>query len=170
MYRKYILIIIIFFLSSCSTYVYYGKIKALDSKGKDRHHLIYWTKTERTLWFDEVSGSIRLLTECSNRTVNFDETEDGIFFRCTPQDEGVGREVALNGPCGEVLNYKKVKNIPEGNLELKIYCQALTDDFSVGMQEYLMAGDSVYVFQVVKTEKDSFADGAPPRPDCRDNP
>ncbi len=165
--RTGIAILLFLVVSSCTRYVYYGELESPDSSGKVRRHLVYWTRTERPLWFDEVSGSIRILTECSNRTVNFDETGEGIVFRRTPGDSGLDTTVALNESCGRILKYQRIKDIPEGDLKLELHCMPLTDEFSISNHKYLMARDSSYTVRIVRKEGAAFKSGTPERPECR---
>ncbi len=165
--RTLFVFLLIIFLCGCAQYTYYGTIEEKDSDGNERIHLFYWTKTERKLWFDEPSGSVRLLTECSLSTVNFDETENGITFYNTGSHEGVTRSVNIKEPCGEILDVKKIDKLTEGTLRLKIYCKFIEDGFTVGNHAYLKAQDGIYEIQIARKKSTEFEDGVPRRPDCR---
>jgi hypothetical protein len=79
-------------LSGCAShYVYQGELSALDSASHVRTFLVYWTRTERPLWFDTAEGGVRLLTECSLNDLYFKEQENGIIFERREGDRGVGR-------------------------------------------------------------------------------
>ena len=169
MYRKTLLILLIIFaVCGCAQYTYFGSIEEQDSDGNMRTNLVYWTKTERKLWFDESSGSIKLLTECSLSTVNFDEKENGIIFYNTGGNEGVSHPVNINEPCGEILDVKKINKLTEGTLRLKIYCKNVDEEFTEGNHAYLKAKDGVYEFQIIRGKSTEFEDGVPKRPDCRE--
>ncbi len=162
--------LLIVFLAGCgTTYVYYGTIEDENSVGEERTHLIYWKKTERPLWYDECDGSIRLLTECSYETILFDETVDGIIFRCPPNHIGVTDTVEIGEPCGEILNMKKISELTEGKLLLKIYCTYDYGDFTVGDHSYLKAQDEAYEFDIIRKKSSEFKGGAPLRPECKDS-
>jgi hypothetical protein len=165
--RLIIAVLVILTLSGCSSYVYFGSIETRDSDGEMREHLIYWFRTERTLWFDEASGSIRLLTECSTRTMNFDETETGIIFRRSSEDKADSGEISINDACGRIIGYSRIEDIPEGLLELEVFCHPLPNEFSTAQRAYIMSGDTVYVFNVIRMDRDEFEGGAPKRTDCR---
>lgn len=168
MYRKMIMILLVVILSGCTRYTYYGQIEAEDSDGNLRNHLIYWTKTERILWYDEISGAAWLLTECSLRTVVFDETENGIFFRCTPNDSVVIEDGNMWNMCGEILNADRFAELSDGDMEVKIYSTFLGDDFTIGNHSYLKASQNKYDFIIKREESSEFNDGAPNRPECRE--
>jgi hypothetical protein len=153
----------------CSTtYVYHGNLQAEDSDGVTRDHIIYWLKTDRRFWFDGAEGAVRILTECMPSTLAFDEREEGIVFRRTPTDEGVTGDIPLGEPCGVILTAKKVKDLPEGTIEVKIYCRHVVDEFEVGLAKaYLKARDTPYAFDVRREPNGNFPGGAP-KFDCAD--
>lgn len=155
--------------AGCSTYVYHGTIEEPDSDGVTRKHQIWWSVTERKLWFDEVEEGIRLREACSNRPVYFKETEDGIIFICTPQDEGAFNEIGVNGSCGSILDYLKVKDIPEGPLKLQVICVPKPNEMAVGIHAYLKAREMPYTFIIKRDKKEKFPDGAPKPPKCPDS-
>ncbi|MDD5530231.1 MAG: hypothetical protein PHX21_09410 [bacterium] len=168
--KVWVLLLFVFIFTGCTQYTYYGSIESEDSSGKMRKHLVYWTKTERVLWFDECSEVVRLLTECSLETIAFKETEkDGIVF-ISPSEEhkGVGKIVEVGEPCGKILNAKKVKELTDDTLRLAIYCQYVLEDsgFTVGNHSYLKAG--TYAFGIVKAKSSEFKGGVPTRPECRE--
>ncbi len=169
-YKKFsLMFLLIIFLSGCgTTYVYYGFIEGENSLGEERKHLVYWRKTERPLWYDECDGSLRLLTECSRETIEFQERKDGIIFR-RPENYhiGVTHNVKKGEPCGEILNAKKVSELTEGKLLLKIYCTYDYSDFTKGDHSYLKARDEAYEFGIIRKKSSNFEKGAPSRPECR---
>ncbi len=164
--KTFFVIFLIVVVGGCAQYTYHGTIEELDADGNMRTHLVYWTKTERKLWFDESSGSVRLLTQCSLNTVNFDESEDGIIFYSTINDEGVTRPVNLKEPCGRLIGVKKINQLTEGTLLLEIYCKFVADEFASGNHTYIKARDGVYEFQIIRDKSQVFEDGVPKRPDC----
>lgn len=169
MHRKIlILFLVVAVFTGCTQYVYYGVIESEDCSGEMRNHLVYWTKTERLFWFDECSGSIRLLTECSLETVAFDETEKGIIFRCTSNHKGVIHPVEIGESCGKILGVRKISEIGGGLLLLEIYCEYNPDEFTIGNHSYLKAKDQAYEFMIIKKKSSVFEDGVPKRPECRD--
>jgi hypothetical protein len=170
-YKKFsFMFLLIVFLSGCgTTYVYYGTIEDENSLGKEREHLLYWRKTERPFWYDECDGSVRLLTECSRETIEFKETADGIIFiRPKNYHIGVTHDVKSGEPCGEILNAKKISDLTEGKLLLKIYCTYDYSDFTSGDHSYLKAQDEAYEFDIIREKSSEFESGAPKRPECRE--
>ena len=166
--KIFIFFLLIAVFTGCNQYVYYGIIESDDCSGEMRNHLIYWTKTERLLWFDECSGSIRLLTECSLETIAFDETENGIIFRCTANHKGVTHPVDLGEFCGKIIGVKKIDELSEGVLLLEVYCEYDGDDFTIGNHSYLKAQDEPYEFNVIRKKSSEFENGVPKRPECRE--
>lgn len=161
------LVLLAVLLSGCTTYVFQGTIEAPDSSGTERQHLVYWSKTERPAGFDTVSGGIRVLTECSTNTMVFAEREDAIVFRRRPNDRGVGTDVPLGGPCGQVLDAERIRDLDEGVLRLTVHCEPVGDEFSVGNQAYLQAQEQPYRFPISRKKVDDLEEDTPERPACR---
>ncbi len=152
--------------AGCGTqYVYHDTITAQSSIGEDRDFLVWWSRTERRLWFDGVQGSIRLLTECSPNSVNFDEQESGIVFELRPgfDEAALDDVIGPGGACGTILDAKQIKELGEGTLRLTIRCRPLVDDegFSTAPNPYLAGAEEPYVFQIRRTRADEFEGGAP---------
>ena len=166
-YKRIILIIFLVFITGCTTYVYYGGIESEDSSGEMRNHLIYWTKSDRMLWFGECSEVIRLLTECSYETVVFKETEDGIIFPPDPNYKKVIYQEDASKPYGQVLDVSKVSELTEGTLRLVIYCEYDSTEFTVGNHHTLKAREEPYEFDIIRKRSSEFVHGVPERPDCR---
>jgi hypothetical protein len=166
--RVALLVILVTLVVGCgTTYVYYGQIRAENSEGEQAEHLVYWRKTVRPLWFDECDGSIRLLTcRRSLEKISFDETEDGIIFRQTGNHKGVSSPVAINEPCGRILNAKKISELGEGPLMLVIYCTYDYQPFTSGEHSYLKAREEPYEFPIQRKNSSEFPDGAPKAPEC----
>jgi hypothetical protein len=161
-FRKVFLVLWLVFLLNCTTYVFYGEIRAEDSAGEMRNHLIYWTKTDRLLWFDECSETVRLLTERSLETVVFKETGNGIIF----DDPNYRKVIHADDPelLGKILSSQKVKDLNEGVLELVLYATYDSTEFTIGDHHTLMAREEPYEFDVMKKKSSEFEDGVPKRP------
>jgi hypothetical protein len=165
--KKFLLLLLITIFVGCTTYVYYGGIEAEDSSGEMRNHLLYWTKTERMLWFDECSEIIRLLTECSNETVIFKETEDGIVFPSNPYYKKVIYHADMLEPYGKILDVKKVSELTEDKLRLVIYCEYDSTEFTTGNHHILKAKEEPYEFDIMRKKSSEFKNGVPEPPECR---
>jgi hypothetical protein len=156
-------------LSGCAQYTYFGRIEAKDSADQDRDVVVYWTKTERKLWFDTASGGVRVLTECSTNAIDYEEKPQGIVFLRRPSDVPVGPDIALGAPCGQVLGATRVKELDVGALELTVHCRPdVGDEFAIAsLTHYPKARDEPYRFPIQKSRTGDLAAGAPqPRP-CR---
>jgi len=156
-------------LSGCAQYTYFGRLEAQDSADKPREIVVYWSRTERLLWFDTVAGGVRVLTECSTNTLDYEEKPQGIVFLRRPNDVPVGRTVALGEPCGRVLGAQRVEELAAGTLELTVNCRPDTsNEFAVSaLVNYPKAREAPYRFAIEKTPTKEVPGGAPkPRP-CR---
>ncbi|NJD90566.1 MAG: hypothetical protein FIA91_03480 [Geobacter sp.] len=169
-----LLTLIICCTAGCTNFLYQGELAALDSYGKERHFVLYWTKTE-PLMGEAKAGPAILLTECSPLTrIDFSERFDGIFFLGMPGDDrlpGQRRTTSWDMVCGKIANYARWVDVPAGQLSLSILCEPLHDEFDVEPRNYLAARQEAYSFPVVeKIKRWSFfgetLDG-PLTPDCR---
>ena len=163
------IIIVLAALQGCAQYTYFGRMEAPDSANQKREIVVYWTKTERTLWFDTVSGGVRLLTECSTNTVDYEEKPEGIVFLRRPEDVPVGRHIAVNAPCGSVLGATHIEALDTGALELTIHCRPDTsNEFAVtALLNYLQAREAPYQFHIERAKSDEIPGGAPKPRACR---
>ncbi len=164
--KKILPLLLILVFSGCTQYIYQGQIRARDSLGKQRDHVIYWNKTQRAIWFDSAAGSLTLLSECSNNTVQYDEQEEGIIFRKRPNDTPQKSYKAKD--CGKVIGAKHIKDIEEGNLKLTVRCEPEIDEFTVGgADSYLNAREEPYTFPITKKATKNLNADLPKRPVCR---
>ncbi len=67
----------------------------------------------------------------------------------------------------KILNAKKISELTEGKLLLKIYCTYDYIDFTGGDHSYLKARDEAYEFDIIREKSSEFKDGVPERPECR---
>lgn len=157
----------------CANHVYQGEISALDSKGKERQVVLYWTKTDPLLGKAK-AGPASLLTECGV-PILFDEQETGIFFRGTPgQDHLVIGETgdSIDMVCGRFNNQNKFTEIEDGTLSVSVYCIPLVDEFSLASRRsYIQARQAPYQFPVTSRKQISLFGKIPDVPgpfDCPD--
>lgn len=166
------LLVALALLSGCAhNYVYSGTLKAEDSKGKVRQHLLYWNKTERPVWFDTAEGSVRMLPQCSANTLQYDEKPGGIVFRARPTDKkvvGPVEPVLQERVCGTVLGFPQIKDLPEGKIEVTVLCEDAPQDDLDRPKPYLRARAEPYAFTVSRLRVPNFSDEAnvPKRPRC----
>lgn len=156
-------------LSGCAQYTYFGRIEAQDSAEKTREVIVYWHRTERKLWFDTVAGGVRVLTECSTNTLDYEEKPQGIVFLLRPGDVPVERAIALGEPCGRVLGAQRIKDLGTGTLELTQHCKPdSSNEFAVtATVNYLKARAEPYRFPIEKAPTDDVPGGAPKPRLCR---
>ena len=69
-------------LAGCAhNFVYSGTIDAQDSTGIVQPYILYWTKTDRPLWFDTTDGAVHILP-CNANVLDYDERPaSGVDFR-----------------------------------------------------------------------------------------
>jgi hypothetical protein len=159
--------------SGCANHVYQGGISALDSNGKERQVVIYWTKTD-PLVGEAKAGPASLLTECGI-PIFFEEQETGILFRGIPgQDHliiGEGED-GIDMVCGRFEDQNKFTEIEDGTLSVSVYCVPLVDEFSIGSRRsYLQARQDPYRFQITSRKEWSLFGKIPEVPgplECHD--
>lgn len=141
----------------CANHVYQGKISALDSKGKERHVVLYWTKTDPLLGKAK-AGPASLLTECGI-PIQFTEQENGIIFRGMPgQDQRVIGEAGdeIDILCGRFNGHNKFTEISDGTgtVSISVYCVPVLDEFSIASQRsYINASQTPYQFPVTSKKQ-----------------
>ena len=157
-------------MSGCGTkYSYHGYLRSQDNTGAQRAFLLYWSKTERPIWFDEAEGAVRLLPE-NGKVLALVEGESGIVLRRDPallDDGGPARSVPVGGECGRVLTADRVKDLPEGEVSLVIWCDGVGGEFAVGGKLIILQPrQEPYRFTIVRVEAATLPGGAPgfPRP------
>jgi len=161
--------------SGCTNVLYQGEITARDAYGKDRHFVLYWTKTDPFLG-EAKAGPAMLLTQCSPLTrISFDEQPEGLLFRSTSEYDRLAQMGTAVGPnliCGKVTNYTRWSEAKEGILSLAIFCEPVANDFAVEPRNYLATSPKPYAFPVVeKVKKWSFFGETlpgPQVPECRE--
>lgn len=163
------IVVLLAVLQGCAQYTYFGRMEAQDSANQEREIVVYWTKTERAVWFDTVSGGVRVLTECSTNAIDYEEKPEGIVFLRRPGDVPVGREIALNAPCGSVLGATRVEALGTGPLELTMHCRPDTsNEFAIApVVSYLQAREAPYRFRIERARSDEIPGGAPKPRVCR---
>jgi hypothetical protein len=161
--------------SGCTNVLYQGEMDAQDAYGKERHFVLYWTKTDPLLGQTKAGPAI-LLTECSPSTrIDFDDQPEGIVFRGTPGfDLLQGQTAALDRDqiCGKVINYATLREAHAGPLAVAIYCQPVPGDgFAIQPRNYLAAQPEPYSFPIVEMIRRWSLFGetlsGPPVPACR---
>jgi hypothetical protein len=164
--RRITLLLLLGLAFGCgTTYSYRGYLEAKDNTGTERTFLLYWNKTERPLWFDEVEGTVRLLPE-QGKVLAFVEGNDGIVLRRDPTilDGGGDREVPVNGECGRVLGADTVADLEVGEVAVVIWCNGIgdSDGFAIG-GPFITPRSRIapYVFIIERVEIESTAEGTP---------
>ena len=173
--RLFPLVVGLWLTSGCANVLYQGDLVAPDASGKERHFVLYWTKTDPMLGQAKAGPAI-LLTECSPSTrIEFDDQPEGIVFRGMPGFDRLPRQtVALERDyvCGKVINYTTLREAHAGPLTMTIYCQPVPgDDFAVQPRNYLAALPEPYSFSIVEKTKTWSLFGetlaGPSVPECR---
>lgn len=148
----YLLVGLTALLSGCTNYLYQGKLTAMDAHGKERHFVLYWTKTDPLIGKSKAGPAI-LLTECSTTRIDFSDQPQGIIFRGErgrDRPAGKGKSAALPQTCGKILGYAKLADVPAGPLNVEIDCTPLSNSFAIQKRDYLKAREKPYAFPVVE--------------------
>ena len=148
------LTLLVVVISSCTTYQYHGRINATNSTGENAQALAYWQATHRTLWYDTYAGAIRVRTQCSPRTLVFNEREDGIVALWEPglvKEDGSGGKGTI---CGRVIGAKRIQDLETGPLRVEVSCKAEVDEFSAASTQaaFLAPQATPYTFQISREE------------------
>lgn len=75
--------------------------------------------------------------------------------------------------CGKILNHSKLSDAPAGDIQLKIDCEPMANDFAAQPRNYPKARPEPYVVHVAETEKHwgPLGETLPgPVPDCPQYP
>lgn len=174
--RQLLLLAVSLWLASgCTNFLYQGELAAQDAYGKERHFVLYWTKTD-PLFGQAKAGPAMLLTECSPSTrIDFDDQPEGIVFRGMPGFDRLPEQTVVldrDQICGKVLNYTTLREAHAGPLAMAIYCQPVPGDgFAVQPRNYLAVKPEPYSFPIVEKIKRWSLFGetlsGPPVPECR---
>lgn len=140
--------------NACTTWQYSGQIDARTSDGRDVKALAHWQKTHRALWFDTVSGAVRVQTQCSLNTLVYSEREDGIVLALTPELELAEGVDPQSRHCGRVLDAERIGDLDTGELRVEVRCVAAIDEFSAvpGRKPFIAARAEPWVFTIERTE------------------
>ena len=174
--KRFLLLVVSLWLTAgCVNSLYQGELAALDAYGKDRHFILYWTRTD-PLFGQSKAGPAILLTECSPLTrIDFSDRPEGIIFRGMPGfDLLPGQAGAVEAPiCGKILKYATLGDAGAGPLDVAIYCRpASGDSFAVQSRNYLAARPDPYMFPIDEKIRHWSVWGetlpGPPVPECRE--
>lgn len=141
--------------TGCTNYIYEGQWSAPDAYGKERHYLLYWPKTEQLLGTTKAGPAV-LLTECSLTKIDFDDQPQGIIFRGEQGRDhlpGSASSEERDQACGKILDYTRLSDVPAGDIQLKIDCEPISDEFATQPRNYPKARPEPYVIPVVEKTK-----------------
>lgn len=144
-------------ISGCANTLYQGDFQATDTAGKERNFILYWTKTDPLIGKSKAGPAV-LLTECSPARIHFSDSKEGILFRGEPgadrlqgQDQTVGQDEV----CGKIEKFQALKEIPEGTIALRMFCEPLpADEFAVQPRNYLAPRSEPYSIAIAEQQKD----------------
>jgi hypothetical protein len=162
--------------TGCTNLLYQGELTAQDAYGNQRHFVLYWTRTDPLLGQTKAGPAI-LMTECSPFTrIEFSDQPEGVVFRGIPGFDRLPGQTDtgdLNLICGKITTHATLNDVLAGPLTMAIYCQPLSDEFSVQKRNYLAARTEPYVFSIAeKINRWSFFGETlpgPPVPECRES-
>jgi hypothetical protein len=133
--------------AGCAQYFYSARKPNADGRGHEA--LAAWSVTERALWFDESSETVRVTLQCG-KTIPFQQREHGLYVLYDPTLWSEPRTIDGAQYCGQVQGATELADIVEGReLALELWCQPALDDegFTIAAPS-LPAG--TYAFGVVR--------------------
>jgi len=166
---RFVLLIGLFGLNACTTYIYQGRITAKDSAQTEREVILAWSKTEPLL--GEARADMLVLQTGCGVAVNYDEKETGIYFFGVPgSDIPIKPELAQGNTvmCGQVLGHQRVEDIGAGKLSVQVLCKPKAGRFVGDKRRYLAAREAPYEFDISMTGTWSFlgSEVVLPQPVC----
>lgn len=113
-------------LAGCTQHYFSARMPNADGRGHAA--LASWSVTERALWFDESSETVRVQLECG-LTVAFQEREGGIYVLDDPSVWSGARALAGGTYCGRVVGASTLLDIAAGEpLTVELWCDRRWDD------------------------------------------
>lgn len=167
-------LLLLVFLSGCTTTIYTGRFTATDSSGKEQPFVVYWNATKP--FIGEKKASPVTVLPCYPRTLQFEEqaapvgtgAPTWIVFRGEP---GLDKPVAsvpqlAEGICGRILNKPLLTELAAPELELMVTCEATADDEFGTVLPYMKARTEPYKVQIIERESDDLKRDTPLREAC----
>lgn len=144
-------------LGACTNRMYVAERDVTNSLGEPQKSILYWPATEPLLG-ESKAGPIVLMTACSTRRLQFDDSATGIVWRADPSDQVVyppessGKAADVDTACGRIETTSAIAELGAGPLAVSIFCQATGDEFAVRAggykPEYIRASETPYAFDV----------------------
>lgn len=126
MHRPLVSCLLLASLAGCSHYFY--SARKPDADGRGHEALAAWSVTERALWFDESSETVRVTLQCG-KTIPFQQREHGVYVLYDPAIWSEPRTIHGGQYCGQVAGASELADIAEGQtLSLELWCKPVVDD------------------------------------------
>lgn len=164
-------------LAGCATTTLYtAHMEAQNSAGQDREFVLYWNTTT-SVFSGTKASPLTLLTQCSSRTIQYEErpvtdsaqSTTQIVFRGEPGFDTAtdSMELPPSGVCGRVLSADRLQNLRGPRIEFTVNCKPVSGDpFAVQDDNYLQARDIPYVVDVTAMNTKDLSAATPHRPSC----
>ncbi|MGH8403311.1 MAG: hypothetical protein ACRESO_07925, partial [Gammaproteobacteria bacterium] len=120
------LLAIVLLPGCATTTLYTGHFEAQNSAGQEREFVLYWNSTQ-SIFTGTKSSPVTLLTQCSSRTIQYEErplTDNAksatqFVFRGEPGfDTAAGsKDLPPSGICGRVLSADRIQNLNGPRIE-----------------------------------------------------
>lgn len=144
----FILVIAALFCGCTTNTLYMGTATLPASDGNLHTTMISWTSSEAP-FREPKAGPIQIASECSERTIFFDQQGEGILFRGMPgSDLKDGHSVGQNEECGHIETTQPLTNLGPGTIELQIDCSPRTSVMTTKPNYYLAARSEPYRFSI----------------------
>jgi hypothetical protein len=143
---RYIVFLTLVAITGCSHYIYSARKPNADGRGHEA--VASWSVTERALWFDESSETVRVTLQCG-KTIPFQQRDDGLYVLFDPTVWSEPRTIGADQYCGQVSGAATLADLEEGHpLSLELWCQPVIDDEGFTIEApSLSAGN--YTFEAV---------------------
>ena len=152
MTKRIVTCLLVAALSGCAHYNYYARKANADGQGHEA--LAYWSVTERAVWFDESSETVRVKMQCG-KTVPFQERKGGVFVLYDGALWANPRTIEGAQYCGQVQGVAQVADLKAGDkLSLELWCDASTDDEGFSVPAPIL-GKGTHEFDVVQRSSEA---------------
>ncbi|MFI5307629.1 MAG: hypothetical protein ACHQ53_09770, partial [Polyangiales bacterium] len=112
--------------TGCAHYFYYARAANADGAGHEA--LASWSVTQRTLWFDESSETVRVTLQCG-KTVAFQQRGSGVYMLYDPTAWSDPKLVEGKPYCGRVPGVRRIDQLEVGStLNVEVWCAHHEDD------------------------------------------
>lgn len=145
--RTLLLLVFTLSLSACTHYLYQGDFSATNDTGTPCDYRFYWTRTD-PLAGSTTAGPGILQSTCSTPKTFVDSTQGIVLELTTDQFQTQPPTTGPSVVCGKILNLAAFQDYNEGDLQIRFFCNSITDDFAVIQRSLPAPTGDPYVIQI----------------------